>query len=167
MANYVAEIMSVKTAIVECNDTGAFGCMGDICLEDDMKEMGSKFTIGKVAYYYGVSLKDFFATYANGYEYVIIDFGTSFRELIANVGRLKYKAVIGSVMPYKAVYHQRILECINNAADLNGCLHLLHGDEKNVKDYSMKNKINALSVPAIANPYIIESTLANFFQLLF
>ncbi len=167
MANYLAEIMAMKTAIVECNDTKAFETMSNLLLEAEDLEGNNNYIIGKVTYYYGMSMHDFFATYANRYEYVIIDFGNCFREFASNSGRLKYNLVMGSVMPYKSVYHQKILNRIESETAPGNSLHLLHGDEKNVKDYSMKNKINALPIPAITNPYIIESTLANFFQLLF
>ena len=165
MANYLAEIMSMKTAIVECSDTKAFEIMKDALMDDCGCEIN--YTIGKVTYYFGVSLNDFFATYANDFEYVIVDFGSCFKEYAAHVGRLKYKLVLGSVMPYKSVYHQRLLEHMESTVLPEHCLHLLHGDEKNVKEYSSKLKINALPAPMITNPYIIESKLANFFQLLF
>ncbi len=165
MANYLAEIMSMKTAVVECGETRAFEIMKDALMDECDCE--GNYTIGKVSYYFGVSLNDFFATYANDFEYVIVDFGSCFKEYAAHVGRLKYKLILGSVMPYKSVYHQRLLEQMESTVLPEHCLHLLYGDEKNVKEYSSELKINALPAPVITNPYIIESKLANFFQLLF
>lgn len=165
MANYLAEIMSMKTAVVECNDTRAFEVMKELVMDGYQSEVN--YTIGKVTYFSGVDLNEFFATFANSFEYVIVDFGNCFREYAAHSGRLKYKLVLGSVMPYKAVYHKQVLGNMENIAIPEHCLHLLHGDEKNVKEYSSELGISALPIPMIANPYIIESKLANFFQLLF
>lgn len=166
MANYLAEIMSMKTAVVECNDTKAFEIMKDLLMKDMFVDEVN-YTIGKVTYFFGVGLNEFFATYANCFEYVIIDFGSCFREYAAHSGRLKYKIVLGSVMPYKSVYHKQLLDNMENTALAEHCLHLLHGDEKNVKEYSSELGISALTIPVIANPYIIGSKLTNFFQLLF
>lgn len=165
MANYLAEIMSTKAAIIECNDTRAFEIMSDLYMDREVRE--NHYIIGKVTYYFGVDLCDFFATFANRFEYVIIDFGNCIREFRQNTSRLKYRIIMGSVMPYRSVYHKELLENRENTAALEHSLHLLHGDEKNIKDYAAKKKINALPLPIIFNPYIIESKLANFFQLLF
>ncbi len=161
MANYLAEIMAAKTAIVECNDSGVFESMRDAYIGNC--ESCDSYTIGKVTYYFGMDLNHFFVTYANLYEYVIVDFGSSIKKYCMSCGRIKYKIIMGSIMPYKVFKHEKLLldeECKNG-------LHLLFGDDKNVKEYSVKNKINALPAPMIVNPYIIESKLANFFQLLF
>lgn len=162
MANYLAEIMSAKTAIVECNDTRALQIMGECIVGKENNE--DIYEIGKVKYFSNINLDEFFAKYSESFEYVIVDFGCGFIKFNSNISRIKYKIILGSVMPYKLVYHEKI---IGNSVCCDECLHLLSGDEKNVKEYSVKRKINALVRPVIVNPYIIESKLANFFQVLF
>lgn len=164
MANYLAEIMSAKTAIIECNTSKGFEMMADLNLEDNMER---SYTIGKVDYYYETDINLFFATYANNYEYIIIDFGNSLKEFKTNISKLKHKIILGSVMPYKCVYHMNMIKCMEEFLLPLEVLHILSGDEKNVKEYAEKNRINAFPMPAIANPYIIDSKLANFFQVLF
>ena len=161
MANYLAEIMSMKTAIVECNETAAFERMKDNYMGKDASD--NCFVVGKVTYYFSITMSDFFATYANRYEYVIVDFGTSIKNYYGNLSKIKYRIVIGSIMPYKVFYHENLLE----KEGLEEAFHLLYGDDKNVREYSKKHKISALPIPMIVNPYVIESKLANFFQVLF
>ncbi len=164
MANYIAEVMSKKTAIIECNDYKSFDIMIDL-LQGDREE--NHYGIGKVNYFYGVDLNVFFATYASEYDFVVIDFGNSIKGFKDNILKLKHKIILGSVMPYKCEYHQLVIKAIQNMMVVDDALHLLVGDKKSVKDYSLKNKISALPKPNIVNPYIIESELTNFFQLLF
>lgn len=161
MANYLAEIMSMKTAIVECNETGAFEYMKDSYIGKDNGD--NFFVVGKVTYYFSITMSDFFATYANRFEYVIVDFGYSAKKYCLNLAKIRYKIVMGSVMPYKVFYHEKLLE----SEEFREAFHLLYGDERNVREYSGKYKISALPVPMIVNPYIIENKLANFFQVLF
>ena len=164
MANYLAEVMQKKTAIIECNDSKTFEIMLD-ALQGDREE--HSYMIGKVHYFYGLDLSAFFATYANEYEYIVIDFGNSVKEFKNNILKLKHKIILGSVMPYKNEYHSLAMKSVDGFIANEEILHLLSGDGKSVKDYALKHKINALPAPIIVNPYIIESKLKNFFQLLF
>ncbi len=164
MANYLAEIMYVKTAILEGGLSNDFELMvkGNCIAEQD-----TCFFIGKVDYYYGMDTSLFFATYANEYEYIIIDFGSDFKKFKDNISILKHKIVLGSALPYKYMYHDKLMKNLSIFTVHQEVLHLMSGDEKSVRNYVEKNHINALSAPVIVNPYIIENELANFFQLLF
>lgn len=165
MANYLAEIMSAKTAILECNESGDFCSMGQLYI--DANDIKSSYSIGKVTYFFEVSFDEFIATHAKRFEYVIVDMGCCLKNDMDLLYRLDYKILLGSIMPYKLSDQKLVMDELRSARILDSCLCLLNGDEKNVKEYSLKNKINSLQAPMIANPYIIENKLVNFFQLLF
>lgn len=164
MANYLAEVMSARIAILECNDSKAFELMTlEVCCEN----CESGYKIGKVNYFYDIELSAFLVAYAGNYDYVIIDFGNHMKGFRDNYHKLRHKIILGSALPYKSGFHRLLKNSIEGFGMPEEFLHLLSGDAKSVKEYSAKCKINALPAPVIVNPYILESKLASFFQLLF
>lgn len=165
MANYLAEIRSVKVAVVEMNNSGEFESLCRIC--DSRLLEDNSYKIGKVTYFYGAGFLDISGKLCGKYEYVILDFGNALERCILGNISLNHKILMGSTLFHKLEYHMNAAQCIRETGLAGEWLHILSGDDKSVKEYSAEEKINALVRPYIANPYIIESETANFFQLLF
>lgn len=160
MATYLSGVKMKKTAIVE------FYGNGDIkkIAQSYFAAEKDKFRILNVDYYDVRDKEKLSFIYNKDYEYIIVDFGAFYKKNIEEFIRCQIKIVMGSVNIWR---YSEYLEMCRFTKEIPGSskwLHILSGDEKDIKSYLKGKSIVGISRISIEDPYVVENRHVDFFQ---
>ena len=159
MANYLAGILRKKVAVYEHNSKRAFAQMceyyGTI---DIMKHQG--------CIYYSKSSTQLSNLYNDGFDIVIIDFGSE-KANISEFMRCTYRVVMSSMEPWKM---NMCNEFYNIVSEVNGSetwLWIINGDSKTLRKYMKSTGMHILKRPFIDNCFVVDNSMVEFLEALF
>ena len=125
----------------------------------------SYFRIHDVDYYPNTSAKELPCLLNQGYNYLILDLGSSDEADFSELLRCDKKIIIGNPAPWKMnKFRKTITRITEQTASGDGFLYLMEmGKPKKLRELSGQYHIVLRSVPVIENPFRIEK---KFFSIL-
>ena len=166
MANYISAFQKKRVAIYEYNEKNHFSVMCEQLLGSAIiSEDEGVFSYKKIDYYCKNST-DNVRLQQEGYDAVIVDFGSR----ISSIGeflRCRHRIIMGSLEPWHYPIYKRFCYDMSDFAGSDLCLHILHGDIADITVVSKSLKICGVKRPEIDNPFIVNTDLIKFFQILF
>lgn len=167
IAHYLGGILGEKTAFIEYNSSGDMSRLRNTYQWS--KEDTSCFTFYHTTCYENVSKDKLFSVLHEGYQWVIIDFGTAWEDIQDELGQCYLKLVIGS----GAAWHQQKLiqlaqkyPSLINAEDWKILMPYSKRDiRKRVKE-AMGISKDIVEVPFDINPLDSRKELVDFISLI-
>lgn len=158
LAGYLSGLLREKTAIVEYGQKTTFAKMLNT-------EGQGHFTLKHIDYYTKKSESLSALEYKN-YDTVVVDFGSS----VSHMGdfiRCTHKIILGTLEPWNVDRYEEFCNHIAEYAGSDTWLHILHGDEGQIRRIMRAYKVCAIKRPYIENVHIVDRNLIHFFQTLF
>lgn len=96
-ANYLADVLRRRTAVLEWNQSGAFARMEAVCVKKTVsRPENNTFRIFEVSYIKKAGKKELLECMNCGYDTVIIDFGSGFESAAEEILRCERRFLLGS-----------------------------------------------------------------------
>lgn len=159
MANYISGITKKKVAVYEYNSKRTFLHMCEYFGESRMVKYHG------CTYYIKGSIQ-LSSLYNEGYDIVIVDFGTE-KTSINEFMRCTYRVVMGSVEPWNYGMYHNFLNMVEEVSGSDTWLWILNGDIRTVRKHMKNTRLHIIKRPFIDNPFIIDNSLVGFFEALF
>lgn len=159
MANYLSGITGKKIAVYEHNGNRTFMKMTDYLNEKDIIEHNG-------CVYYPKGTTSLASIYNKEYDVVIVDFGSE-KLAISEFARCTYRIVMGSLEPWNYYMYEQFYHMAEEIGGSDTWLWILNGDEKNIKRCRKNTKDHIKKRPFIDNPFLIDKSLIEFFEVLF
>ena len=159
IANYLAGITRKKVAVYEHNSKRTFLRMSEWFGKGEIVKYNG-------CVYYPKGSIQLSALYNEGYDIVIIDFGTE-KTSINEFTRCTYRMVMGALEPWNIKMYDEFCVMVEEISGSDTWLWIINGDEKTVKKHKKKTGMHIYKRPFIDNPFIIDSGLVGFFEALF
>ncbi len=160
MATYLSGVKMKKAAIVE------------FCGNGDIKKIAKtyfacekdKFSIFNVDYYSVKNKEKLSLIYNEDYEFIIVDFGSFYKKNIGEFIRCQIKIVMGSVNIWRFQEYLEVCQFIKEIPGSKKWLHILSGDELDIKSCLKGKAITGVNRISINDPYVVENKHVEFFQ---
>lgn len=156
IANYLSGITGKEVSVYENNGSRTFSKMNDYFEGINIaKRNGCTF--------YSKGSVKLSSLYGEELDFVIIDFGAE-RLNLGEFNKCNYKIVMGSLEPWNLKLYGEPDNIINIAGENKNWSMVFHGDDKSLKRLKKELKIHIIKRPFIDNPFIIDSSLVEFFE---
>lgn len=159
IANYLSGITRKKIAVYEYNGNRTFMKMTNYLKEKDIIESNG-------CVYYPKGTISLGSLYNKEYDIVVVDFGSE-RQAISEFARCTYRIVLGSLEPWNYNMYEQFNNMSKEIGGSDTWLWILNGDEKTIKRYRKSTKDFIKKRPFIDNPFLIGTSLIEFFEVLF
>ena len=159
LANYLSGITRKKIAVYEHNGNRTFMKMTDNLNKKDIVEHNG-------CVYYPKGTISLASIYNKGYDVVVVDFGSE-KQAISEFARCTYRIVLGSLEPWNYNMYGQFCRMSEEIGGSDTWLWILNGDEKTIKRYKKNSKELIKKRPFIDNPFLIGTSLIEFFEVLF
>ena len=159
IANYLAGIARNKVAVYEHNGKRAFMRMNEY-LGDNiiMKQNGcTYFPKGSIS---------FSSLYNDEFPIIVVDFGTE-KTSINEFSRCTYKIVMGTLEPWNIEAYNKFIDIVDEVSGSNTWHWIINGDKKSINRHKKNTCMHTAKRPYIDNPFIIDTSLVEFFETLF
>lgn len=124
------------------------------------------FSLHGVDYYPHVSCNELPSLLNHGYDYLILDLGSSTETDLSEFLRCDRKFLLGSLSLWKTWEYESFYEHLSHLTNLGEGYHYLvqTGTTQNISHFSKEHHIKMFEVPFIKNPFRIEKELFLFFE---
>jgi hypothetical protein len=153
LANYLANVLNMKTALVEVGERNALIHVPKT---------------GRVHYFPQTKGDELGRIRNLDFQYIVLDVGADSRLSREEFLRCDGKIVLGSLSPWKsAVYYDYMKKIEMMVGDLRSCTFLsLFGDSGENKKCRRICKVPVKSVPFMKNPFFVKGDETSFLQSL-
>lgn len=155
LANYYAEILGRKTAIIDLNKDRDYSLLEEMCRPEGAAHR-AEYRIRKVTYYPGMNKEKMAEVFGKGYQSIVIDAGSNAEYYRNEISMCDSRFFIGAVNPWKISTY---LDSINgylkvyNMKDIDYLYTF--GDSDSVKYLTDVTGKELFQIPVIYNPFSI------------
>ena len=146
-----------------CENTFSRGGQIALCKE---KQTDASIHRRRIDYYPNVACEQVPVLLNRGYEYLILDLGSSQEAKKSEFLRCDIKLVLGSLAPWKVSYYNNFLKEYSFGDQAGQCIlyFVQSGSRKTTTLFSKEHHISVQNIPFIKNPFQIEKELFSFLQ---
>lgn len=156
LANYYAEILGQKTAIIDLNKDKDYTFLEEICVPDK-SDMCSSYKIKKVNYYSGVSKERMADVFRENYKCIILDVGANYEQFQNEISMCDKRFFIGAVNPWRVQNYINALDKKFIISNRFKWKYLYaHGDEESADYIDKVCKSRLEHIPYIPDPFRIN-----------
>ena len=156
IANYLSGITGKEVSVYENNGSRTFAKMNDYFEGINIvKRNGCTF--------YSKGSVKLSSLYGEELDFVIIDFGAE-RLNLGEFNKCNYKIVMGSLEPWNLKLYGEPDNIINIAGENKNWSMVFHGYDKSLKRLKKELKIHIIKRQFRDHPFIIDSSLVEFFE---
>lgn len=161
LGTYLSGVKGVRVAVAEADGRGRFADMAEAYYGDSND---TEFRLMDIDYYVVASVSELAWIYSRGYDYVVISFGILYEKYMAEVARCSVKLVLGSVNLWRYADYVRLCRCIREVHGSSGWLHIISGDNEDIKEHLKREGVTGVKRVVVDSPYIIGSEQLEFFR---
>lgn len=163
LANYYAEILGKKTAVIDLNKDNDYAFLEEMCSSGN-EHLTDVYKIKRVSYFSGVTKERMAEIFNRNYECIIIDVGENYEYFRNEISMCDKKFMIGAINPWRL---NNMLMLFKNGLLCSGSRWkylYTFGDKESVNYVEESVKIKLHLVPNMPNPFRINTKQLAVFE---
>ena len=165
MASYLSGVKRLRTAAVEVGKGFDFEEIEEMYFGERGKTTSGKgFSLYDVDYYHVDDISGIGWIYGEGYDCVVVDFGTEYEKYMEELIRCSVKIVLGSVNMWRYQKYLKLCTYLESITGSGRWFHIIGGDGDDVKKHLKRFGLSGAQRINIETPYIIGNKQLEFFQ---
>ena len=165
IASYLSGVKRLRTAAVEIGRVRDFERIEEMYFGGkDRIASGEGFSLYNVDYYHIDDISGIGWIYGEGYDCVVVDFGTEYEKYMEELIRCSMKIVLGSVNMWRYEEYLKLCTYLESVTGGDRWFHIIGGDADDVRKHLKRYRLSGVPRINIETPYIIGNKQLEFFQ---
>lgn len=162
---YLSGVKRLRTAVTEVGKSSAFEDIEEMYFGGREKTASKEgFNLYGVDYYHVDNISGIGRIYGEGYDCIVVDFGTEYEKYTEELLRCSMKIALGSVNMWRYEQYLKLCTYLESVTGGDKWLHIVGGDGEDVKKHLKRFRLSGIQRINIETPYIIGNKQLEFFQ---